>query len=105
MSKLYTLDNKLLIGTPEVRIGEKVYPVDDRTKTVKKLMALSSKGKDDVENIGEILKLAYGSNYSEIEEMNMPFAAYQQLLTITVAAMTGEDPERVDARFQKAEAK
>lgn len=105
MGKLYTLDNKLLIGTPEVRIGEKVYPVDDRTKTVKKLMELSDKDKNDVDSINKILKLAYGEKYSEIEEMNMPFAAYQQLLTITVAAMTGEEPETVDARFQKNEAK
>ena len=28
MGKLYTLDGKLLTETPELRIGEKVYPVD-----------------------------------------------------------------------------
>ena len=28
MGKLYTLDGKLLTETPEIRIGEKVYPVD-----------------------------------------------------------------------------
>lgn len=30
MGKLYTLDGKLLTETPEIRIGEKVYPVDSR---------------------------------------------------------------------------
>ena len=37
MGKLYTLDGKLLTETPEIRIGEKVYPVDSRQKTVKKM--------------------------------------------------------------------
>ena len=40
MAKMYTLDEKLLVGVPEIRIGEKVYKVDDREKTVKKVMAL-----------------------------------------------------------------
>ena len=41
MGKLYTLDGKLLTETPELRIGEKVYPVDSRQKTVKKILALA----------------------------------------------------------------
>ncbi|MFR0766140.1 MAG: hypothetical protein ACLSHF_04030 [[Eubacterium] siraeum] len=32
MAKMYTLDEKLLVGVPEIRIGEKVYKVDDREK-------------------------------------------------------------------------
>jgi len=36
MGKLYTLDDKLLIGSPEIRIGDKVYPVDDRIKNRQK---------------------------------------------------------------------
>ena len=54
MWKLYTLDNKLLVGSPEVRIGDKMYPVDDRTSTVKKMTALKEKDNSDE----EILKLA-----------------------------------------------
>ena len=34
MAKLYTLDDKLLTEVPEVRVGDKVYPVDNRQKTV-----------------------------------------------------------------------
>lgn len=36
MAKLYTLDGKLLAERPEVRVGDRCYPVDDRQKTVKK---------------------------------------------------------------------
>ena len=41
MGKMYTLDNKLLTETSEIRIGDKVYPVDDRVKTVKKIQEIS----------------------------------------------------------------
>lgn len=102
MGKLYTLDDKLLIGTPEIRIGDKVYPVDDRQKTVKKLMKLTSDKDAIVENMDEALKLAFGDKAGEIDRMNLPFQAYQRLFELVIAAMTGEDPEAVDARFQSA---
>lgn len=42
MGKLYTLDQKLLTNTPEIRIGEKIYPIDDRTKTVMKVTKMDT---------------------------------------------------------------
>ena len=100
MGKLYTLDQKLLTNTPEIRIGEKIYPIDDRTKTVMKATKLDTA---NVENVSKILELALGQKAAkEVEEMNLPFAAYQQLLEIIITAMTGEEPEAVSARFQEA---
>ena len=100
MGKLYTLDQKLLTNTPEIRIGEKIYPIDDRTKTVMKATKLDTA---NVENVSKILELALGQKAAkEVEERNLPFAAYQQLLEIIIAAMTGEEPEAVSARFQEA---
>ena len=57
MGKLYTLDQKLLTNTPEIRIGEKIYPIDDRTKTVMKVTKMDT---SDAENISKILELALG---------------------------------------------
>lgn len=95
MARMYTLDKKLLCGSPEIRIREKVYPVDDRTKTVKKILKLfKSEGSDDVDNTEEALKLAFGEKYKEIEELDMPFAAYQELVELVIKAMTGEEPEK-----------
>ena len=79
MGKLYTLDGKLLTETPELRIGEKVYPVDSRQKTVKKILALA-----DV----------------EIDRMDMPFPAYQRLFELVMDAVTGQEDEPDKARFQ-----
>jgi hypothetical protein len=89
MAKMYTLDEKLLVGVPEIRIGEKVYKVDDREKTVKKVMALYNNGeKKDIEKIDEMFKPAAAK---EISEMNMPWAAYQKLSEIVISAMTGQE--------------
>ena len=97
MGKLYTLDGKLLTETPEIRIGEKVYPVDNRTSTVKKLMKI------DQNDIDAGLKLAFGNKAAkEIDEQDIPFAAYVQLVKVVIAAMTGEDEDEIDARFQDA---
>lgn len=97
MGRLYTIDDKLLTDTPEIRIGDKIYPVDDRQKTVKKLMKAAG---DSTESIDEALKLALGDKaYREIDAMNLPFPAYQRLFTTLIAAVTGETPEAVEARF------
>jgi hypothetical protein len=109
MGKLYTLDGKLLTETPEIRIGDKVYPVDDRQKTVKKLMKLQTQvsGSSDPNETDrltmEAFRLAFGDKAAkEIDDMNMPFAAYQRLFELVISAMTGEEPEEIDARFQEA---
>ena len=102
MGKLYTLDGKLLTETPEIRIGEKVYPVDSRQKTVKKILALSDDESVPMgERIDEALKLALGDeNAVEIDRMDMPFPAYQRLFELVMNAVTGQEDEPDKARFQ-----
>lgn len=96
--KLYTLDEKLLCERPEIRIQDKVYPVDDRQKTVQKVSKIDTQ-KDGGTN--EVLKLALGARAAkEIDEMNLPFPAYLKLVELVIAAMTGEEPEAVSERFQ-----
>lgn len=103
MAKLYTLDHKLLTETPEVRIGEKIYAVDNRQKTVKKIQEASKMiNRDDpYAGIDEVLKLAMGAKAAkEIDEMNMPYPAYQKFFELVMAAVTGEEPDTIAGRFQ-----
>ncbi len=105
MAKLYTLDEKLLADTPEIRVGDKMYPVDNRQKTVKKLMGINAKetnGQQVSEQMDEVLKLALGPKaFGEIDRMDLPFPAYQKLFELVMAAMTGEDAEEMEERFQQ----
>lgn len=102
MAKLYTLNSELLVGTPEIRIGEKVYPIDDRQKTVRKILALCEQigGGTDFDKLDEIFKLAFAKNYKEIEALELSWAAYQELLTLVLSAAMGEEPEEINRRFQ-----
>ena len=112
MGKMYTFDEKLLIGGPEIRIGDKVYPIDDRKKNVKKLLKeLNKIDKDDesvIDSDEMIIKYAFGKNAKEILEMNMSFKAQQKLSEDVLAIMTGEDPVTegdTEGRFHDKEQK
>lgn len=105
--KMYTLDNALLVERPEIRIGDKMYPVDDRQKTVEKVIELTQGGNSG-QNIGETMRktldLVFGpENAKEIDEMNLPFPAYQKLFELVMAAVTGEEPKNTEARFPEAD--
>ncbi len=100
---VYTLSEELIDSKPEIRIGDKIYKVDDRKKTVDKISKINDNSPEDAD--GEMIKLALGEKAAkEIEEMNLPFPAYAKLLTLIGAAISGEKPEEVEARFQEAKA-
>lgn len=112
MAKMYTFDKKLLCDGPEIRIGKKVYPIDDRKKTVKKLLKeLNKLDKNDdsvIDSDELIIKYAFGENADEILEMDISFKAQQKLAEDVMAIMTGEDPETegdTEGRFHDKEQK
>ena len=103
MGKLYTLDGKLLTETPEIRVGEKIYPVDKRKKTVTKILdaAAGATKNSSADVIDRCLELALGKAAAkELNEMDLPFPAYMQLFTLVISAATGENPQDVEQRFQ-----
>ena len=102
MARMYTFDKKLLCGSPEIRIGEKIYPIDDRKNTVKKVLKLfEDKNGSDMDKSDEALKMAFGDNYNEIEALDLSFRAYQELSEMVIAAMTGEEPEDFEKRREE----
>lgn len=110
MAKMYTLDSKLLTGTPEIRVGDKIYPVDDRQKTVRKILDICEKNaknddNKDLDMLDEVFKLAFApKDYNEIEAMNISWAAWQELFTIVISAVTGQEQEEIEARFPQENA-
>ncbi|MBR1382288.1 MAG: hypothetical protein IJ555_00510 [Ruminococcus sp.] len=104
MAKMYTLDDKLLIGSPEIRIKDKLYPIDDRNKTVKKMLRICDEKSEerDFDMIDEIFKLAFSKkDFAEIEKLDLSFEAYNKLFEIVLAAATGQEPKEIEERFQR----
>lgn len=99
MGRMYTFDNKLLCGSPEIRIGEKVYPIDDRKNTVRKVLKLfEDKNGSDIDKADSAMKIAFGEKFKDIEALDLSFKAYQELCETVIAAMTGEEPEDFEER-------
>lgn len=109
MAKMYTLDKKLLVGSPEIRIGDEILPVDDRKKNVEKILKLYKDkdvntedkiSEDDLNRLDEVVKLALGKDGAKkVDAMNLSWAAYQALFELIMAAVTGEEPENLEERF------
>lgn len=110
MGKMYTFDEKLLVGGPEIRIGDKVFPIDDRKKTVKKLLKelnkIEKKDNSVIDSDELIIKAAFGKKADEVLDIDMSFKAQQKLSQDVLAIMTGEEPEKegdTEGRFPETE--
>ncbi len=107
--KMYTIDGALLTERPEIRLGDKVYPVDDRKSTVEKIMKISQEQGSDsgmgyLKTMEEMLELALGKKGAEeIAAMDLRYAVYTRLVETIMAIISGDSPEEVRARFQKRE--
>ena len=104
MAKLYTLDDKLLTEVPEVRVGDKVYPVDNRQKTVMAIQrAMEQTDAEPAAQMSAALRLALGEQAErELAARNLPYPAVQALFALVLAAVTGEEAEAVQQRFRRA---
>lgn len=79
---------------PQLKIGDKLYIVDNRQKTFDKIQKLDNK--DDA---SKIFELALGKDIAkEIEEMNLPVENYNYLIFCVMGAITGEDPKELQER-------
>ncbi len=104
MAKLYTLDDKLLTEVPEVRVGDKVYPVDNRQKTVMAIQrAMEQTDAEPAAQMSAALRLALGEQAErELAARDLPYPAVQALFALVLAAVTGEEAEAVQRRFRRA---
>ena len=96
---LYTVDKELLQPQSEIRIGEKIYKIDDRTSVVKQVLELANQAEEEnAQQMEQILRCLLGQQaYEEIEAMDLPFAAYLQIFEMAVGAVVGDNG--TDARF------
>lgn len=101
--KLYTIDNALLTETPEIRIGDKIYKVDNRKSAVMRANELVQKDQDHADEI--LIRVHLGETAEkEISKMDLPLPAIKSLLINIRAAIEGisyEDAEK--SYFRRSE--
>lgn len=104
MSKIIDISAKLTNERPQLKLAEdKIYDIDDRKNTII-LLNQKMQGSDinDLDAIDEMIAVVLGEEAAkEINEMNLPMAAYNSIMIAIMAAVTGEEYEVAEARFRK----
>jgi len=104
MSKIIDISAKLTNERPKLKLAEdKIYEIDDRKNTIILLnQKIQETDVNDINAIDEMISVVLGEEAAkEIDEMNLPMAAYQSIMIAIMAAVTGEDYEVAEARFRK----
>jgi len=102
-TKRFVLDKGKIQQKPELEILDRIFCVDNRVNTVKKMAKIKSEGVEEDEYEQAVLRLLLGADAAtEIAAMNLPLPAYLEMFEGVTSLATGEDPEEIRDRFQKA---
>lgn len=82
---------------PQLKIGDKLYTVDDRQSTFEKIQDLQSDSKlTEKERTNLIYELSLGKDAAkEIQEMDLPVQNAVYLSYCILGAITGEEPKEL----------
>lgn len=106
MTKIIDTEGKIISGDgrPQLKIGDKLYTVDDRRSTWKKIQKLQEDS-SVAEPDEEIIRLALGKKAANelLNDDSLTFSGFNELTFYIMAAITGEDYEdlKKEARERK----
>lgn len=97
---MFVIESERLRKRPEVRIGDKIFGIDDRLSTFERIngrLGQSEGGGDFEVIIGEALGAAA---FAEILEMDLSYGVMFELVVIILAAIQDLPLEEARARFR-----
>ena len=90
---------------PQLKIGDKLYLVDDRLSTFKKIQNIRENSSEDDDVDEEIVKLALGKDAANelLKKNDITFQGFANLTFFILSAITGQDYEELkkEARERK----
>ena len=88
---------------PQLKIGDKLYTVDNRQSTFDKIQDIQANGElAEKERISKIYELALGKEAAkEIVEMDLPVENAVYLSYCIMGAITGEEPKKLKEKAEK----
>lgn len=103
--RIIDTENKILTGDnhPSLKIGDKLYIVDDRKCILDKISEIQVDDKlSQSEKEIRIFELAFGKEYAkEILDMDLTVEGYINLTYYTMAAITGKSFEEIKEQSEK----
>ncbi|MDR2183178.1 MAG: hypothetical protein LBE55_03295 [Clostridiales bacterium] len=96
---MYVIDSEKLTKRPEIRIGDKIYEIDNRLSAYERIneRVKAADGGEFEIIIGEA---PGGENFAEIVRMDLPFGTMQDIVVIILAAIQDLTVEEARARFR-----
>ena len=100
---MYVVDGEKLAKRPEVRIGDRVFEIDNRLSAYMRINERVKEGEcGEFEIIiGEALGM---ENYAEIVAMDLPYGVMSDIVVIILAAIQDLTVEEARCRFRKGQA-
>lgn len=88
---------------PQLKIGDKLYTVDDRQSTFDKIQDVQAdESMSQKEKTSKIYELALGKKEAkEIEDLDLPVNSAIYLSFCVMGAITGEDPKKLQEESRK----
>ncbi len=88
---------------PQLKIGDKLYTVDDRQSTFEKIQEVQKDTNlKENEKTSKIFQLALGKNETEeIQKMDLSVSNFIYLTYCIMGAITGEDPKELQKDAEK----
>ena len=101
MDNIYSVDKEVLNRQPEIRIGDRIFKIDDRLSVFIRM----NEELKNVEEMGEfvvILRNALGKKAAdEIMDMELSYKVMERIAILVLAAIQGIGEEDAMARFQQ----
>jgi len=100
---MYAIDGDKLTARPEVRLGDKIYQIDNRLSTFERInRRLKEQDGKSESDFAIILCEALGeAAFTAICEMDLSYAVMQELVMIVLAAIQDLTVEEARCRFRK----
>lgn len=96
---MYNIDREKLTKRPEIRIGDKIYSIDNRLSTFQRMR----KELDESQNMEMETVISFGLGhdvYLELLEMDLPFSVMEEIVIIILAGIQDLEVDKARQRFQ-----
>ena len=96
---MYAIDSEKLVKRPEIRIGDRVFEIDNRLSAYERInerLKAGDGGEFEI-IIGEALG---GESYADIVRLDLPYGVMQDVVIIILAAIQDLTVEEARCRFR-----
>ena len=98
---MYKIDNEKLTKRPEMRLGDKIFQIDNRLSVFLEMMEMLKNPKEGHSEFEIVMTLGLGrAAFEEIKEMDLPYNLMNDIVIIILAAIQDLPQEEAHRRFR-----